>query len=111
MMLEFAEVIALQGARIAPFPADARVRGFLIQADVSAGTSYGYAYGTDGYEDGQFIQFPTLGAGAVEGYETVVTARGAFVILSYADYCAARGLSQLQAHIAANPEYYAALNS
>lgn len=110
-MLEFAEVMALQGARAVQFPADAGVCGFLIQADVSAGISYGCVYGVEGYEDGQFIEFATLGAGSVEGYETVQTASGAFVILSYAGHCAGRGLSQLQAHIAANPQYYAALNA
>jgi hypothetical protein len=111
MMLEFSEVLALQGARAVQFPAAARVRGFLIQADVSAGTSYGYVYGVDGYEDGQFIQFPTLGAGSVGGYETVVTAQGVFVILSYAEHAAERGLTQLLAHLAANPGYYATLNA
>jgi hypothetical protein len=91
-----------------PFAADARVGGFLLNADIGP-TSYGRLYGCDLNDDSTFAQFDVIGIDKGSTYDILRTTAGiAYVIVAYAPHARERGLSHLEEHMAVNADYYAA---
>jgi hypothetical protein len=106
--LSLSEMRNLNYARTFPFAPDARVVGFLLNADIGP-TSYGRLYRCDLGEDSQFVQFEVIGLDNRASYDIVRTAAGvAYVIVAYAQHARERGLAHLEEHISANPDFYAA---
>ena len=92
------------------FATDARVSGYLINADIGP-TSYGHLYGADMPPGENFITFEAIGIDWRGGYDIVRTRSGvAYVIVTYTPHARERGLSLLKRHIGANPGHYAALS-
>ena len=102
-----AEKIGLACARRFRFAPDARINGFLLQADIGP-ISYGNLHGNDLPAESNFVKFEAIGFDHRGGYDIVRSAAGvAFVIVTYAPHALERRLSLLQEHIGANPDYYA----
>ena len=90
-----------------PFAPEARVAGYLIEADIGP-TSYGFLYGAEVPPNENFIRFEAIGFDSQGGYDIVRSADGvAYVIVLYASRARKQGLSLLKDHIAANPDHYA----
>lgn len=103
-----AEKLGLEYVRSFPFAEDARVGGYLVQADVGPVT-YGHLYGADLPDERNFAKLEVIGIDNRGGYDLVRSATGlAFVIVTYAPHARDKGLSHLKEHIGANPDYYAA---
>jgi hypothetical protein len=103
-----AEDLGLEYVRTFPFAEDARVCGYLVQADVGPIT-YGHLYGADLPPDRNFVKMEAIGIDSRGGYDLVRSATGfAFVIVTYAPHAREKGLTHLKEHIGANPDYYAA---
>jgi len=106
--LSQAEQLGIQYVKSYPFAPDARVGGYLIQADIGP-TSYGYLYGADLPPGDNYVTFEAIGVDSRGGYEMVRSAAGvAYVIVTYAAHARERGLKHLKDHIGANPDHYAA---
>ena len=82
-----------------------RVVGVLVNADIAAGMCYGDLHHGDRPTGDEFVSFKPLGVDKRNGYNIVVSESGiGHVIVSFADHAKARGMGQLKAHIAYNPE-------
>lgn len=87
-----------------------RVVGVLVNADIAAGTCYGDLYYGDRAPGDEFFSFKAVGADKRNGYNIVIAEGGVgHVIVTFAEHAKARGMDQLKAHIAFNPEHYAEL--
>lgn len=103
-----AEKLGLEYVQSFPFAEDARVGGYLVQADVGPIT-YGYLYGADLPVGQNFAKFDAIGIDNRGGYDLVRSSVGlAFAIVTYAPHAREKGLSHLKEHISSNPDYYAA---
>jgi hypothetical protein len=107
-VISLTEQRGLDYVRTFPFAPDARVAGFLTQADIGP-TSFGQLHGTDLPDGANFVKFEAIGIDSRGGYDIVRSGAGvAYVIVSYAAHARERGLSHLKNHIGANPDHYAA---
>jgi len=98
----------LSHARSNSFPVDARVAGFLLEADVGP-ISYGVLYSIAPGGVSEFVRVDTIGIDHYAGYDIVRAATGvAYAIVGYASHAAERGLDHLREHIAINADTYAA---
>lgn len=90
------------------FSAQARVAGFLVNADIGP-ICWGDLHGAGRQDGEEFVRFEAVSVDHRNGCDLVKTADGvAYVIVSYADHAKARGLTHLRDHIAANPTWYEA---
>lgn len=102
---------AIEYAKSKIFLPDANVCGFLVEADINP-ISYGRIYGSDRWQESQFIQFAAIGTDNRNGYDIVKTEEGkSYAIVAYAEHAKERGLSSLRNHIAMNKEHYASKQS
>lgn len=102
------DIRKLSYARTISFPADARVAGFLLDADIGP-MSYGMLYNVDQGDEGEFVQVDVIGIDHCEGYDIVRAATGvAYAIVAYAPHAEERGFTHLKEHISVNADYYAA---
>lgn len=98
----------LSSARTASFPLEARVAGFLLDADIGP-TSYGVLYSIAPGKQGEFVHVDVIGIDHYAGYDIIRAAAGvAYAIVEYAGHAQERGLSHLKEHIAVNADWYAA---
>lgn len=96
-------------ARNVQFDTNARVAGYLLQADVGPVT-HGYLFSADLPPAQNFVHLKAMGIDHQKGFDLVRCAPGvAYVIVSYANHARERGLRLLKYHIGANPDYYANL--
>ena len=87
---------AIEYAKTLPFMVEAKVRGFLLQADIGP-ICYGYVYGCAIYPEGTFIRFAANGTDDQQGFNLVRSIYGgAFVIISFASHALEAGLSRLE---------------
>lgn len=101
------DAAAVRYARNSTFLPDARVTGFLTDADIGR-FCVGTLHGADQKPGGEFVRFEAVGLDNRNGYELVKTAEGvAYVIVAYADYAKERGISHLQEHMRINADFYA----
>lgn len=97
---------AVNYAKSCAFLPDARVAGFLLDADIGD-ICFGTLHGTDRPFDDMFVRFEAVGLDNRNGYDLVKTADGvAYVIVGYSDHAKDRGVSHLQEHIRVNTDFY-----
>lgn len=98
---------ALKFAMSRRFLPDARIDGFLTEADIST-TSYGHVHGSEVFENNAFIRIECVGFDNRNGYDIIRASNGkAYVIVTYLDNeTEVRKCKWLREHIRVNPAYY-----
>lgn len=97
---------AVNYAKSCRFLPDARVAGFLTDADIGH-ICYGTLHGADRPPEDMFVRFEAVGLDSRGGYDVVKTADGhAYIIVSFAKDAKARGVSMLREHMQINQDFY-----